>query len=529
MNGRSFPYRPNPAAPQQPRQQFQQQPPQHPEPPAPPAHPAQPEQLQQQPQQRSQQLQASMQPPQYFVPPPPPQHAQPQPNSNSSYYPSPYQPKQDLDARIPDPHSSNASSASNPNDAPSSTYQSSSATLGAENGFMQSSFPTSSSYFQPAQKNFSAPLQSNTSSAYPTAYIPPPTQHTPSIPHPPVPQGVADKPDVSSSAARQSDFAYQPSFYTPGAQNAYQQNHPPPPHMPQGNPSQPMPQVPQASQPIHNAMQSAVPFMMAGLQQMTNQANGADANAFGAQLLQTFAPGAAGYTNNIIGQGQEKVKSFMRMPKYYFAVNNRYVLRKLLLILVPFRNRTWGRQRGMNQDAFDGTGGDGAVSYLPPRDDVNAPDLYIPVMAFLTYVLVVGYVFGTRNAFKAEVLANYFSKGLGVLTMEVLVIKLGLYLINARPTPWLDVIAYRGYKFVGVVLTIMLGLLLPKLYVPTLLYSATAMGIFLMRSHRRIILPRDVDMNQAQDLARRNAFLLFVCVFQYPIYWILARIVNVKS
>lgn len=29
-------------------------------------------------------------------------------------------------------------------------------------------------------------------------------------------------------------------------------------------------------------------------------------------------------------------------------------------------------------------------SYCPPRDDINAPDLYIPAMAFVTHVLLVG-------------------------------------------------------------------------------------------------------------------------------------------
>ena len=28
---------------------------------------------------------------------------------------------------------------------------------------------------------------------------------------------------------------------------------------------------------------------------------------------------------------------------------------------------------------------------VPPRQDVNAPDLYIPLMAFVTYVLLIAY------------------------------------------------------------------------------------------------------------------------------------------
>ena len=33
----------------------------------------------------------------------------------------------------------------------------------------------------------------------------------------------------------------------------------------------------------------------------------------------------------------------------------------------------------------------------PAREDVNAPDLYIPLMAFITYVLMSGFVLGTQG------------------------------------------------------------------------------------------------------------------------------------
>lgn len=314
-----------------------------------------------------------------------------------------------------------------------------------------------------------------------------------------------------------SDFAamngqtHQSGFYgVPQQQQQYQQGVQHQQH-PQHGQQQPLP-----------GMQGAMPFMMAGLQQMGIQ-NGQTFNAaLGTQLFQTLAPGAAGYTNQFFGEAQSSVPSFLRVPKYYFAVNHRYVLKKLSLLLMPFTNRTWARQRGMDPGQFEGNMNDSSVpTYLPPRDDVNAPDLYIPLMAFWTYVMMVGFVFGMRNQFSAEILAKYISKGFGLLSLEVAIIKLGLYLINARYTPLLDVIAYRGYKFVGVVLTMIAGLIAPRIYWPTLLYSAIAMGIFLMRSHRRIILPRDVDVRQAQDLARRNGFLLFLSILQIPIYALL--------
>lgn len=36
----------------------------------------------------------------------------------------------------------------------------------------------------------------------------------------------------------------------------------------------------------------------------------------------------------------------------------------------------------------------GRLSYKPPIYDINAPDLYIPFMAFGTYVVIAGFSFG---------------------------------------------------------------------------------------------------------------------------------------
>lgn len=315
------------------------------------------------------------------------------------------------------------------------------------------------------------------------------------------------------------------NFYNPNA------------HNPAGNGSQnfsttyapPAPQAPPASVGGGGgggfsvpALQNAVPLMMAGMRMASgaspagaNGAPAADVAALGAHLFQQFTPGA----NNYLHTGREHVTSFMRLPKYYFTVNHSYVLRKLLLLLKPWGTRTWARQRAVDPSQFS-SGSDGTTSYLPPRDDVNAPDLYIPVMAFATYVLLVGFMHGIRQQFNAELLARHFSKGAGVLVLEAVMIKLGLYLINARATPWLDVIAYRGYKFVGVAATMAVSILAPRLYWVSLFYASSMMGLFLMRSHRRIVMPREAVNNPA-EVARRNAFLLFLCALQYPIYWIL--------
>lgn len=41
---------------------------------------------------------------------------------------------------------------------------------------------------------------------------------------------------------------------------------------------------------------------------------------------------------------------------------------------------------------------------VAPRFDVNAPDLYIPAMGFITYVLVAGLALGTQNRYHTATL-----------------------------------------------------------------------------------------------------------------------------
>lgn len=80
------------------------------------------------------------------------------------------------------------------------------------------------------------------------------------------------------------------------------------------------------------------------------------------------------------------------LVKTSFTVTNAYVLRKLRLILFPWRHKPWARRsaRGSGDVGVGGGGpqmggvGGGGEGWLPPRDDINAPDLYIP-SEYLSY------------------------------------------------------------------------------------------------------------------------------------------------
>lgn len=81
---------------------------------------------------------------------------------------------------------------------------------------------------------------------------------------------------------------------------------------------------------------------------------------------------------NVMGSSQEYVEQnvlrFINTTslKPYFNVSTSYVVRKLRLLLFPWRHKPWSRQ--MRRNEVTGT----TEGFKPPREDINAPDLYIP-------------------------------------------------------------------------------------------------------------------------------------------------------
>lgn len=96
--------------------------------------------------------------------------------------------------------------------------------------------------------------------------------------------------------------------------------------------------------------------------------------------------------------------------------------------------------------------------YLPPRDDINSPDMYIPVMSLVTYILLSTAIAGLRGQFQPELLGYTASIAMAVVVIEILGLKLGCYFLSiSNESQLLDLVAYSGYKFVGIIATILIG------------------------------------------------------------------------
>ncbi|KAG0048687.1 hypothetical protein BGZ83_006402 [Gryganskiella cystojenkinii] len=203
----------------------------------------------------------------------------------------------------------------------------------------------------------------------------------------------------------------------------------------------------------------------------------------------------------------------------YFNVSNSYVINKLKLLVFPWRHKLWTRVLKRSETTGE------TIGYLPPRDDINAPDLYIPVMALVTYVLLIGVTAGTTSKFSPEILGPTTSSALAVILLEFTMIKLCTYLLNiTSEVPILDLLAYSGYKFVGIILSIIFQLSkAPRsVFWAVFLYAGAATGFFLLRSLRYVILPEaSAGTVLAPQRKRRIHFLICLSVLQFGFMWIL--------
>mmetsp|Transcript_33336 Transcript_33336/g.56497 ORF Transcript_33336/g.56497 Transcript_33336/m.56497 type:complete len:344 (-) Transcript_33336:73-1104(-) len=194
------------------------------------------------------------------------------------------------------------------------------------------------------------------------------------------------------------------------------------------------------------------------------------AESMGKQFLETgWAKAVPGLERSMVGL------------RPYFAVDNKYVKRKMLRVLFPFAFRnSWARQE-VGADA------DGKISYALPQHDDNAPDLYIPTMSLLTYVLLCALCYGTAGKFDPDVLPDVTTKCLGFQVLEVIAIRIGFYLMEAQ-VPILDLFCYTGYKYLGLVINMFSGITVGHLlgyghraYYFTYLWTATAVSYFILK------------------------------------------------
>lgn len=236
------------------------------------------------------------------------------------------------------------------------------------------------------------------------------------------------------------------------------------------------------------------------------------------QALQNAAGKLAGDALNIINP---RASSYWVAVKRYFAVNNRYVLAKMCRVLFFGGGRGSDWRRVPADGGSAGTAaGTSNLTHALPTSDRNAPDLYLPAMSLLTYVLLAGLADGTSGKFTSETLQGVTSTCLVTWILEVAAMKVACVSIS-RPTSSLDLLAYCGYKFLGLCVNMVVGLCFGyKGYYLALVWTASS-AVYFTHKTLECAVPKQNHVPQAGP--KQEFVMLGLAGAQAVVMWFLGQ------
>lgn len=182
-----------------------------------------------------------------------------------------------------------------------------------------------------------------------------------------------------------------------------------------------------------------------------------------------------------------------------FSVDDNYVMKKLGFLMFPFVHRRWH-------------GGSGEA----PKDNVVQPDLYIPLMSFMTYVLAASYMLGVKDKFSPEQLGMLSSSAFMCLAVEVGLMVILFNIFNVRTWySYLHYIAFCGYKFVPIIAALLLSLLFKNVgYYTAIGYTTLSLGYYFLKSFH-VAIESNNHENFDRSRSRTGIYIVgLFCLFQ---------------
>ncbi|XP_065921008.1 protein YIF1B-B-like [Dysidea avara] len=249
-----------------------------------------------------------------------------------------------------------------------------------------------------------------------------------------------------------------------------------------------------------------VPFSPPNISNMANDPMATAAIHYGSHLAQTGGE-----------YMQQNLNQFVATHrfKYYFAVDTNYVLRKLGILMFPFIHKDWSCHYNKAEP-------------VAPRYDINAPDLYIPVMSFVTYTLLVGIMLGTQNRFSPEQLGFTSSSQLAWLLAEVGLVWLTLYVLGiTSDLRWLDIVALLGYKYVSMIVCIGVAIAAGQSFYYIILIWTSITSTYFMIQSLRLSLQHTSEGYEGGGSRKRNYVLIITALLQpLLIFWLTWSLVH---
>ena len=166
-------------------------------------------------------------------------------------------------------------------------------------------------------------------------------------------------------------------------------------------------------------------------------------------------------------------------------------------------------------------GGEKDVIYALPIVDENAPDLYLPTMSLVTYVILCAFFYGTSGKFNPELLSDILTKCVVTQLAEVLALRFGFYLMEAPVSNVLDFCSVTGYKYLGLSVSLLLShfFRLTKMgYYMVFLYTATSVSYLMMK-----VMANNIPRTTASTGPKREVMVLLFAASQLATMWFLSE------
>ena len=124
--------------------------------------------------------------------------------------------------------------------------------------------------------------------------------------------------------------------------------------------------------------------------------------------------------------------------KPYFDVDNKYVLYKFRYLFIPFL-----KEKQINSS-----------EEIQNKYNIEYFDLYLPLMSFITYVLVVSFISAIKNpeVFNPQTLGKILSKDFSLYVMNAMAIKLLMFIFLKNSLSFMDICSLVGYKFIHMII-----------------------------------------------------------------------------
>ncbi|KAG1883675.1 YIF1-domain-containing protein [Suillus subluteus] len=213
-----------------------------------------------------------------------------------------------------------------------------------------------------------------------------------------------------------------------------------------------------------------------------------------------------------------KANRLFDVLKHHFNVSNSYVMYKLQLLIFPWCHKPWTRKVRCTEA--------GHAVWQPPRDDIN-------IMGLVTYILIAALQTGLQERSHPEILGASATRVLVVVLIDFLFVQCGCYLLNVQGmSQVVDLIAYGGYKFVGIIITLFVHLLNlgQTIYALVFVYAFAVNALFILHSLRLAVLPDSrVNIGTINLASRKHriTFLFLEAVLQVIYMGILVRVCTI--